>query len=266
MFLILLVVGFSLAVLLAAGTLFIQGYIYSEPAGEIFWRAPAAAAVLTAFLGFWCFLNYRAADPKAKELPYETLFTSAGTEDASDAKAELWVERAGGRTHYRVYKYEGTPPTFEYRVEGKPLKPEDKSIAAVIVKEGDPKESVEVRFVARHDEKKYVEEGGSRYMTFANFGRLYTPRPGRSTVMLIINIVHLAVWFLVVWLLLRFQWSHALGLAVVFWLAMTWLFVPLILGKLKDQLARRASEGRPSLARRSSEQELRAFSSSPRCA
>ncbi|HMC63794.1 MAG TPA: hypothetical protein VKI65_02535, partial [Gemmataceae bacterium] len=30
------------------------------------------------------------------------------------------------------------------------------------------------------------------------------------------------------WLLLRFQWSHALGLAVVFWLVMTLLILPML--------------------------------------
>src|SRR5262249_49492356 len=103
------------------------------------------------------------------------------------------------------------------------------SISAVVVKEGDPKSPVEVRFVAKPDENKFVEEGGSRYMTTANFGTIYTPRPGRSRVMLLINALHLIVWFLAVWLLLRFQWSHAIGLAILFWLAMTMLIMPQIL-------------------------------------
>ena len=233
MLLILLVVGFSLAILLAAGTLFIQGYLYSEPVGAIFWRAPAAAGALTAFLGFWCFVNYRAADPNATQLPYETLFTSVGPEDTGKIEPALWVDRAGVRTHYRVYKYEGTPLTFEYRAEGKTLKPEDKCIGAIIVKEGDPKEPHEMRFVPQYGAGKYVEEGGMRYMTMdKNLGRIYTPRPGRSTAMVLLNLIHFGVWFAVVWLLLRFQWPHALGLAAVFWLAMTWLVVPQILAKL----------------------------------
>jgi hypothetical protein len=232
MFLILLVIAFSLAVLLAAGTLFIQGYIYSAPADDIYWRAPAAAAAVTVFLGFWCFLNYRAADAKATELPYDTLFTSAATEDASYPVAELWVERAGGRTHYRRYTIPGVITRFEYRDSGDKRLTHDKSVVVVIIKEGDPKESTETRFLAQTETSRYFEEGGPRYMTVDNFGRIYTPRPGRSRVMLFINLVHLGVWFLVLWLLLRFQWLHALGLALVFWLAMTWLVVPQILAKV----------------------------------
>ena len=243
MFVILLVVWFSLAVLLTAGTLFIQGYLYSEPVGDIFWRGPAAAAVLTAFFGFWCYLNYRAAAPNAKELPYETLFTSAATEDPSpETLRELWVERAGAKTHYSRHALEGVVTRYEYRDANNKRFNHDKSVEAVIIKEGDPKEAHETRFVAQHDAGKYTEEGGTRYMSMDNFGRVYTPRPGRSRVMLLINVVHFAVWFLVVWLVLRFQWPHALGLAALFWLAMTMLIVPQILGKVQEKIKERTTE------------------------
>jgi len=233
MFLILLVVFVSLAILLAAGTLFIQGYLYSEPVGDIFWRAPAAAAVLTAFFWFWCFLNYRAADPKATELPYETVFTSAATEDTTkEPVPELWAERGNNRTHYRRHTIVVTPIRYEYHDAADKRLTMFQNIDAIIVKEGDPKAPVEARFVARPEESRFVEEGRSRYMTVDNFGRIYTPRPGRSRVMLLINAVHLVVWFLAVWLLLRFQWSHALGLALVFWLAMTMLIMPQILARV----------------------------------
>jgi len=233
-FLVLLVVFVSLAILLAAGSLAIQGYIYNEPVGDIFWRAPVAAAVITVFLAFWCYLNYRAADPKAQELPYETFFTSAATVDWTEPKSEIWVERSGGRSHYRIYKFEGVPPHWEYRADGKRLA-HDQSVVAVVVKEGDPKQPMDVRFAAKHAENKYVEEGGSRYMTVDNFGRIYTPRPGRSRAMLLLNVLHFVVWFLAIWLLLRFQWAHALGLAAAIWLGTTMLIGPLVFAKIKPK-------------------------------
>jgi hypothetical protein len=242
MLVILLVVWFSLAVLLTAGTLFIQGYLYSEPVGDIFWRGPAAAAALTAFFGFWCYLNYRAAAPNARELPYETFFTSAATEDTTRAVPELWVEKAGTKTHYTRYTVEGIPPRHEYRDAASKRFNHDKGVEAIIVKEGDPKEAHETRFIAQYDAGKYTEEGGKRYMSMDNFGPIYTPQPGRSRLMLLINVVHFAVWFLVVWLLLRFQWPHALGLAALFWLAMTMLIVPQILGQVQEKLKERTTE------------------------
>jgi hypothetical protein len=233
MFLIFLVILVSLAILLAAGTLFIQGYLYSEPVGDIFWRAPAAAAALTLFFWLWCFINYRAALPSAKELPYETIFTSAATEESTkDPVAELWTERAGTRAHYRRYTIPVTPVRYEYHDANDKRLTMFQNIDAVVVKEGDAKSPTEVRFNWSEEDKKLVEEGGARYMTVENFGRIYTPRPGRSRMMLVINAVHLLVWFLVVWLLLRFQWSHALGLAILFWLVMTMLIMPQILSRV----------------------------------
>ena len=35
------------------------------------------------------------------------------------------------------------------------------------------------------------------------------------------NLLHLAGWFVCCWLLLNYQWTHALGVAAVLWLIMT---------------------------------------------
>ncbi len=58
--LVLLLVWFVLSVVLAAWTLLFQGYIYSEPAANIWWGAPAAGTALTVFLVLWVVLDYRA--------------------------------------------------------------------------------------------------------------------------------------------------------------------------------------------------------------
>ncbi len=230
--LILLVVWFALAVLLAAGSLAIQGYIYSEPVGDIFWRAPAAAGAVTAFIGFWCFANYRAADPKAQQLPYETILTSAATEDMTEPVREFWAEKAGTRVHYLIFKDPTTVPV-SYRYQDDNKKPfRHDGVEAIILKEGDVKAPTEVVFRADPKTNRYVEEGGKRYMNADNFGRIFTPRPSRSAFMLVLNALHLVVWFLAVWLLLRFQWTHALGIAAACWLAMTLLIMPQILSRL----------------------------------
>jgi len=46
---------------------------------------------------------------------------------------------------------------------------------------------------------------------------------------LLFNGLHVALWFAGLWLVLRFQWSHALGFAVCLWLVMTLLPVPMVL-------------------------------------
>ena len=40
-------------------------------------------------------------------------------------------------------------------------------------------------------------------------------------------------WFACLWLLLRFQWPHALGLAVVLWLACTLLLWPVLQAQVR---------------------------------
>jgi hypothetical protein len=48
---------------------------------------------------------------------------------------------------------------------------------------------------------------------------------------LLLNFLHLGVWFACLWLLLRFQWGHALGFAVVLWLALTLTILPMLFTK-----------------------------------
>src|SRR5438132_1527757 len=85
--LLLVVLGLSLAVLLWAGTLWFQGYIYSEPVAQIYWRAPAAALALTLFMAVWCFLDYRSPGDYPGQIQFST----------GDEKTlpELWALRQG---------------------------------------------------------------------------------------------------------------------------------------------------------------------------
>ena len=46
---------------------------------------------------------------------------------------------------------------------------------------------------------------------------------------LLFNAFHLGLWFAGLWLVLRFQWAHALGFAVCLWLVMTLFPLPMML-------------------------------------
>ena len=59
-------------------------------------------------------------------------------------------------------------------------------------------------------------------------GQVTTYRFGVLLMALILNFGFLIVWFVCLWLLLRFQWSHALGLAFVAWLISLFI-LPMIL-------------------------------------
>jgi hypothetical protein len=57
----------------------------------------------------------------------------------------------------------------------------------------------------------------------------YKFRWGRWVINLFFNFGHFAVWFIGLWLVLRFQWAQALGFAFVMWLIATLIVVPLLL-------------------------------------
>ncbi len=59
--------------------------------------------------------------------------------------------------------------------------------------------------------------------------RRVTPRTGRSLGTVLLNLVHLLVWFGCLWLLMRFQWGHALALAAAAWLLMSFVVPAMIL-------------------------------------
>ena len=60
---------------------------------------------------------------------------------------------------------------------------------------------------------------------------------------LLLNALLLAVCFVALWLLLTFQWPHALGQAVVLWLMLLFALAPL-LTKVEGVARQRADEAR----------------------
>jgi hypothetical protein len=236
--LILLLIWFVVTVILAAGTLFFQGYIYSEPAGSMYWRAPAAGAVVTAFLALWMFFDYRAPER------YRELHGFSATETREPFK----LLRDGKNKEYRRQKDATGHPVYLF--EGRPGKQNELPgrLAKVIAIEGDKEYVFEP---LRDDKGKYEvdREESVRYrnketgweMTDAHMGQVYIFHPGWLLGNLLLNFLHLVVWFLCLWLLLRYQWSHALGLAVVCWAVMTLLVLPMVLTRTEAVAKQRAT-------------------------
>src|SRR3954469_21078736 len=86
--LIVVLIGAGVAMLVAAGTLVIQGYLYSEPVGGLAWRAPAVGAVASLFFGAWCALEWRSPGK------YDTLWNFS-TRDVRTVD-QFWSERTNG--------------------------------------------------------------------------------------------------------------------------------------------------------------------------
>jgi hypothetical protein len=257
LWLILLLIFVGLTVVLAAGALFFQGYFYTEPTAGLIWRAPAAAAALTALFAIWSFMAYRSPGS------YDALFNFTSTEDQPRPK-KLWSVSQGKKTLFEIRKDQNG---HERYVDAQTNKPWRRSEAVIIEEDGQ-----EVRFDADRDadgnfkaEKSKAPKGlqwlvgegaelslryrdsRGRTMTEDGIGQLSVTRKGVWFVNMLLNLLHFLLWFAVLWLLLRFYWSHALGLAFVIWLIVTIPLLPMLLGEA-SALGTQKQTAAPSIA------------------
>jgi hypothetical protein len=255
-FLMLLLTGLVVAALLWAGTAWLQGYIYNEPTQGLVWRAPAAGAAVMAFLAVWCLLNYRLADPAAEDLPFDTLWNFSPTETyPAKPWPYFWSVKNGKETEYTLRKSPGGTGGIQYvdsRNEQWRRADSNGLVQAIIVPDGDKKVRFELDLppggkFKEGEPARYKEgEGQHRVLTENDVlaGQMSRFRFGLFVANVVLNLLHLGVWFACLWLLLRFQWPHALGLAVVFWVVMMFVIFPPLLFQTKQAVkARAASAG-----------------------
>jgi hypothetical protein len=226
--LIFVVVGLALTALLWGGTTWFQAYIYSEPAADLYWRAPAAAGALTLFLAFWGILDYRSPG----DYPGQFGFEFQGKEKDFP---ELWAVFQSKEVRYQQGK--NSKGQVRYFHQGRELS--GRPDAVIIEEQGE-----KIRFDAERDANGYFKappnqslrylDGRGRVMTEGALGFLPTRRWGLLLGNMLLNLFHFALWFACAWLLLRFQWTHALGLALVFWLIMTFTVVELLMKRVEE--------------------------------
>jgi hypothetical protein len=237
---ILALVFLAVMVVLWAGTMFLQGYLYSEPVSQIYWRAPLAALVLTLFLAFWCSLDYR--HPRH----YNALFDFTARDDE---KFDKFIAEKNGKEIPYAARSDAQGRT-EYRdPQGKKWARSDSEgvIKAITVQTKDGQklrfeaELIEGKFKAAQGQPvRYVEvDGEKRVMTDEYIGQVSVVRWGRVLANLFLNFAHWVVWFLCLWLLLRFQWSHALGLGLALWAVLTFI-LPTLFNKTEELAKRNA--------------------------
>src|SRR5207302_3123985 len=88
---------------------------------------------------------------------------------------------------------------------------------------------------------QYAEVGGGRAMAEVALGQVTRTRTSLLWGNLLLNLAHLLVWFLAFWLLLEFQWSHALGLAAIFWLIFALTVWPVLQDRVRRATAQTAT-------------------------
>jgi hypothetical protein len=248
--LLMLLIWVVLTVLLAAWTLFFQGYIYTEPTTGIHWRAPAAGSALTALVLLWVTLDYH--NPGG----YRPLHEFDSTEDQKPYP-ELRVPVGQKENVYKLQPGRGRP---EYRLDrklgGAPLPSQPEKVIAL---DGEEKLVFERQpEPARHwwnlapagsEPRRYVardSKGRERVMLADNLGQVTSFRAGRFFANVLLNLFFLGVWFVALWLLLRFGWPAALGQAVVFWGVFALFVLPPVLSRAEDVARTRAVQKAPA--------------------
>jgi hypothetical protein len=246
--LVLLLVWFVLTVVLAAWTLWFQGYIYSEPVGEIYWRAPAAGTALALFLCLWAVLDYRVPGR------YRALFEFSGREGHN--YDELYIPAGPGGTAgdtEEVYRFRPSAQGGRKYYKGDKLLPSRPGKVIVLAKDQrhvfEPDRDAAGNFVVSGDGwLHYRDKARGLEMVEGQLGQVSVYHTGWLIVDLLLNLVHLALWWVCLWLVLRFQWPHALGMAVVSWGAMTLFVVPMVLGRAEVAARQRAAPPSPPAA------------------
>lgn len=240
--LILLITGLGLAVLLYAGALFLQGYIYTEPSRELYWQAPAAAGVLTLFLMLWCVLDANSPGAAPGDIPYDTLLRfNADANLMQEPAKEIWAVNKDGDK--KLYTRE--------RLGQNSYRYVDAAVAPKRPWRGDGVDSVELMIDGEPRVFKRAKSTGSSYAEYVDDkgwsmrdygdGPDGTPsafRWGRFMMNIFLNFGFFLAWWLCLWLLMRFQWGHALGLAFVLWIMFTLTVMPMLLGYAAGVAAR----------------------------
>jgi hypothetical protein len=234
-----------LAILLTAWSLWFQGYVYSEPAGGLHWRGPAAAGAVLVVLLLWIILDYRSPGR------YRPLLEFSSSEDSKQF-AELYIPKPGSKDKYDLYRLSGGTYKLNGNPAGKPLPQQPDRVK--VIEDGqeyifEPERDAKGNFKARttkstfgsvSEYQRYID-GKGRVMT--TLGKISTFHGGWLFLNLLLNFLLLSVWFVALWLLVRFQWAHALGQAFVFWSVMLVFVLPPLLSRVEG-VAKQREEAR----------------------
>jgi hypothetical protein len=243
--LILIIVGLSLGVLLLVGGRYVQGYIYTEPSPYLRWGAPIAAAILFLFYTIWCVAVALPA-PSGEDATYHILWSFSPTVNQfREPVKDLWAVRKGGaKEHYVLKKkvaFAGhARPQYRSADTDKPWK-YGSGVEAIVIQPG----GADLKYLPAAPDNSWIERG--KYNEFVSSdgwviretdeGPSDNPeksRWGRLVIFVLLHALHLGLWFACLWLLLRFQWGHALVAALILWLFLSILVVPMLVGYAVD--------------------------------
>src|SRR5262245_31082861 len=217
-------------VVLFVGSMFLQGSIYTEPSPQMWWAAPAAGAVLGLFFAVWCYAVASSTDARPDDIPYDTFFRFPTRVDMVKSPVrELWAVK---KNNEKVkYKYDAFDRVYrDTTTRPRPWSGTD--VVAIELEHDGTKYRFDMdKTTASGAYYEFVNDRGwsMRVYETGPTGRPDAFRTGRFLANLFFNLMHAALWFACLWLLIRFQWSHALGLAICMWLLFTLAILPMML-------------------------------------
>jgi hypothetical protein len=239
--LVLCAVAFT-ALFWALGVL-VQGYLYSQPASHLPVRAVVAGVVVALFVTGWTYVNTRASH-KDK---YGTLFEFNPTtmKDVTEFEAvrQLRVKDEKGQLKEVSVPFKWVPEgklgKFVETATGKDFRMNtaDYMTIALDLPEDGKKTRFDAaidsggRYVREGDNVQFTEKGGSRYLESERLHRLYVPSSGAFAAAVALNVLVFVVWFAAFWPVLRFNFGHALILALIFGTVSVLLLMPLLFEK-----------------------------------
>jgi hypothetical protein len=231
----LLLVMVVLAVVLTAalwfGTVFLQSYFYTEPSGGVAWQAPLAAALLTGFFLFWSLVNVWGGTlvdgrPDRPDLPYDVLWKFSNRIYLTSEPVAQFESKKRLEGDSQVCVRDKVAGPYTYKLKGGTDRWGPEGVEWIKL---------------THDGQQYtfkpVKQEGGGYRVFVNdadgwelreieMGRPTKTSFGRLLMYFFLNALHLLMWVVCIWLVLRFAPGHAVGLALALWLLFTLAVLP----------------------------------------
>jgi hypothetical protein len=237
--LLLALLAFVLAVVLWGGSLFAQSYFYTEPASGLFWRGPLVAAALTLFYFLWAMLNFTGSDPGTGEVPYPAVWQFSNRVFLVSTPVPEFVSKKIRGDEPVVCQLDKSQPGVVYKcVDGTGNWAPAGVEWIKLVHDG-------TEYTFEYDKSKSDDSGGYRVFVDKHsdwqMDERWIGRPGytsffRVLVYLFLNWIHLVLWFIGLWLVLRFSWPHALAIGLVMWFAFTLMIVPALSATVQTAL------------------------------
>lgn len=221
----------------------VQGYLYSQPADKLPIRAVVAGVLVAAFITGWTYVNTRASHKDKYGTVFE--FNPTDTKDVREFEAvrQLRIKDEKGQLKEVnvAFKWipEGKLGKFVETGSGKDFRMNTADYMTIAIDL--PEDGKKTRFDASIDSKgtyvrdgdnvQFSEKGGSRYLESERLHRVYIPSSGAYLAAIALNVVVFVVWFVAFWPILRFNFGHALILAVIFGTVSVLMLMPLLFEK-----------------------------------